>query len=51
MKLFAIVAALFVAVLPAASLARGCDKETANVCTDGFQWDEASGACVEIVSS
>jgi len=50
MKPFAILAAAFIALAPAAALARECNKETANICQDGFAWDHAAQACVEIVT-
>ena len=43
MKVFTILAALFVVVLPTATLAYECNKDTANVCQAGFTWDEESG--------
>lgn len=51
MKPFAILAAAFIALAPVAAFARQCNKETANVCEDGFTWDSETQACVEIVSS
>lgn len=46
-----IVAALLLALLPATGMARECSKDHANLCEDGYTWDEASQACVAIVSS
>jgi hypothetical protein len=50
MKPFAILAAALIALAPAAALARECNKETANVCQSGFQWDAETQACIEIVT-
>lgn len=50
MKPFAILAAAFIALAPAAAFAMGCNKETANVCQDGFTWDHETQACVEVVT-
>lgn len=50
MKPFAILAAAFIALAPAAALARECNKETANVCADGFAWDSETQTCVQIVT-
>lgn len=52
MKPFAILAAAVIALAlaPAAVLARECNKETANICQDGFTWDHEAQVCVEIVT-
>ncbi|GKY87781.1 hypothetical protein [Sinisalibacter aestuarii] len=50
MKPFAILAAALIALAPAAALARECNKETANICQDGFSWNAETQTCVEIVT-
>lgn len=50
MKHFAILAAAFIALAPAAALARECSKQTANVCEQGYTWDQTAQACVQVVT-
>ncbi len=50
MKSYAILAAALIALAPAATFARECNKETASVCEAGFTWDHEARACVEIVT-
>lgn len=50
MKPFAILAAAFLALAPAAAFAKECNRETANVCQDGFAFDHETQTCIEIVT-
>jgi hypothetical protein len=54
MKALSAASALVMALLPAAALSQGCDRDRTSIklsCAEGTNWDDTSKRCVPVVGS